>query len=174
MKKVISVLLALLMVGSAFAAFAESPTGGNFNTVTVQETAAFGFGIMDDEAALAKANAVIEALAAAEDKAAFFGLADELAAILGEGEIKVNELWPVYAENYTEDMGAQTIELTFATPYEAGQKVAVLISNALDGDLTWKCFEAEATDAGAVAVQLDPATLLAVQASNALLAVASK
>ena len=111
----------------------------------------------------------------AESIQAYFGQADEIAAILGEPEYTVNEFWPVFAVNYEESMGAVQVILNFATPYEKDQDVAVMIgAEAGEDGMSWKTFTGKGQEDGSVAVTLDPATVMDVQDNNGLLAVVNK
>ncbi|MBQ9264165.1 MAG: hypothetical protein IJ189_08160 [Clostridia bacterium] len=187
MKKFVALMLALVLALTAVAAIAEttkSVTSGDTNkttttpakttktttTTTTTDTApAFYIMISRSASRVAKANEEIAKLAEAANVAEYFGKAEEIAAILGEGEYKVNELWPVIAANYDESMGDIVATFTFATPYEDGEKVAVLLS--VDGE--WSVFEGEAKD-GAITVTLDAATVEKVVESGALIAIVNK
>ena len=173
MKKLIALFLAIIMM-AAVAATAEGPSasGGDMNYST---TDTFVFAVSDDEALLAKSNAELEKLKAAEKPADYFGLADEIANILGDADVTIAEFWPVIAANYEESMGPQVIGLSFATPYEEGQTVAVLIGfYQPDDTVAWLAFRGEGQPDKSIKFELDPKTILDVQANTALLAVASK
>ena len=193
MKKIIALVLALTLLtltGAALAAGGSSQGGGDYNktntnTNTNANTNAnananaepekeFIFGFSEDEALVAWANEELAKLGEG-NVADFFGdAAEALAAILGEGDVEVNELLPVYAENYEESMGEQEVKLNFATPYEKGTDVAVMLGFKAGDAAEWSAFAGKVEDSSTVAVKLDPATILRVQDNNALLAVVSK
>ncbi len=189
MKKITALILALLMAMltvSAFAAGGSSPSGDKYNktTVTTPNTnptkPAFGFGISDDPDDIAKANEEVAKLAEAENPADYFGKADDIANILGDENCEVNEMVPVYAENYKESMGPQDIQLSVPTPYTPGDDVAVMVGvetgKDADGNpiIEWKAVPGKVQEDGSIAFTLDPATILAVQENGGLLAIASK
>lgn len=173
MKKLTALFLVLALMMAAVAV-AESPSmgGGDLNYST---TDAFVFAISDDEELLAKSNAELAKLQAAEAPADYFGLADEIGNILGDADVTIAEFWPVIAANYEESMGEQVIGLSFATPYEDGQTVAVLIGfYQPDDTVAWLAFRGQGQPDNSIKFELDPKTILDVQANTALLAVASK
>ena len=188
MKKTIALVLALLMAlltVSAFAAGKASQGGDDYTEtkVTTDNTPTekpFAFGISDDEDDVAKANEEVAKLAEAEDPAEYFGKEDEIADILGDDDVEVNEMVPVYAENYKEDMGPQDIQLSVPTPYTPGDDVAVLVGvetgKDADGNpiIEWTAVPGKVNDDGSISFTLDPATIAAVQANGGLLAIASK
>lgn len=98
--------------------------------------------------------------------------------------LNVYEFCPFIVENYEEEYGKVNVTMLFSTPYEAGQKVIVLIGlvSVVDGVQTveWTAYEGVgiATDAveeqGCIEVELDPEIMKAVQSGVALLAVVSK
>ena len=187
MKKITALILALLMAMltvSAFAAGGSSQGGDDYNKTTVTTPTntepAFEFGISDDPDDIAKANEEVAKLAEAENPADYFGKADDIANILGDENCEVNELVPVYAENYKESMGPQDIQLSVPTPYTPGDDVAVMIGvetgKDADGNpiIEWKAVPGKVQEDGSIAFTLDSATILAVQENGGLLAIASK
>lgn len=180
MKKIIALVLALALVTLTGAALAAGSNGGNkYNTTTttttnVEPKKEFVFGFSEDEDLVAWANEEVAKLAEGSVADFFGAAADAVANILGEGEYAVNEMLPVYAENYDKSMGPQDITLTFATPYEKDTDVAVMLGFKAGDAVEWNAFAGKVLDGSAVLVKLDPATILRVQDNNALLAVVSK
>ena len=155
---------------------AEGEEGEEGEGTEEAEEDAFAIVMPTDTETVAAVNAVVENLVAAEDKAAYFGeeAAEQIKEIIGDGEVKVNELVVIKAVNYDQEMGSRKIRFSFATPYAAGSKVAILIAIGTDPDnLVWQVIEGEAGEDGSVTVDLDPAILEAIQNSGAMMAVAS-
>ena len=179
MKKIIALALALALLTLTGAALAAGSNGGNkYNTTTttttnVEPEKEFIFAFSEDEDLVAWANEEVAKLAES-NVADYFGAADAIAKILGEGEYAVNEMLPVYAENYEKSMGDQDITLTFATPYEKDADVAVMLGFKAGDAIEWSAFAGKVQDGSAILVKLDPDTILRVQESNALLAVVNK
>lgn len=183
MKKIIALLLALALTLFAVAAFAASPSkkGEDYIIVIVDpehpgapDGPAFYFAISDDEELVAKANAELENLKAAESVQAYFSQEDAIAKILGKAEYQVNEFWPVIAGNYDPSMGKVIVKLYFATPYKANSDVAVMLGFGEAGSVEWTTFAGKVQDDGCVQVTLDPDTVLRVQEQTALLAIVNK
>ena len=174
MKKIIALVLAAMMLTLVGAAVAENPSkgGGDYNKAETDTDFIFAFS--DKEELVAWANEELAKMAEAESIPAYFGKADEIAAILGDGELTVNEMLPVYAENYEESMGEQEIELAFATPYEKDADVAIMLGFKGEEAVEWSAFAGKVLDDSKILFKLDPATILKVQESSALLAVISK
>ena len=157
---------------------APSP-GGDQDGGKAPAASAFFFTVAKDEESKAWAYAELARLKEAGDACAYFGLADEIAAILGEGEYHVFEFEPVIAGHYNQDMGEITAKFPFATPYEKGAKAAVMLgfaARAENGDtvMKWQAVEGAAPEYGCIAFKVDPVTMLRVQEEGALLAVVSK
>ncbi|MDO4740648.1 MAG: hypothetical protein Q4A66_08285 [Eubacteriales bacterium] len=95
--------------------------------------------------------------------------------IFGEEEVKVHEFMPLVVENYRAEYGKVAATFRFATPYEEGEVVVVLIGtrDAQSGELVWIALEGIGTAEG-VQIEFDAASLEAAQAGNAMLAVVSR
>ena len=188
MKKFTCMMLALLLCLTSVAALAESApskttadlrwieadaekdpedSGFYIRIVTVNET--------NYHDRLEICTEEIAKLAAAESVEAYFGEADEL---------NVFEYVPIIASGYDIAYGTVTAKIWLATPYEVGEKVAVMIgvvTENADGTNTvsWKAFEGvgiapESEEAVAgIQTELDPETVLAIQEGVALLAIVS-
>jgi hypothetical protein len=91
-------------------------------------------------------------------------------------QLNVFEFMPLVVANYDAAYGDLTMNFKFKTPYAKDEKVLVLIGipNAETGEMEWTSFEGVVTgEEGAVQVQFTSEILLAIQNSNALLAVVS-
>lgn len=185
MKKFACLLVALILCVScvAMASAASSKTVSNLTqTTTPVTTQGFVFKLVveDDPALLEIAQKEIEKIAASESVEAYFGeLGADLKAKVEAETLNVNELHPVVASGYTDDLGEVTVQLQFATPYAVGDKVAVaigLVTVAEDGTQTvaWTAYDAVVIAESVIEVTLDPATVMAIQEGSALLAVVSK
>lgn len=197
MKKFACMLLALLLCLTSIAALAESTPSKKTTDLTKVEVTAenlpadSGFFIRivnEDETEyqeqLDVCNAEIAKLAAAESVEAYFGTDIDLKAIVAADQLNVFEFKPVIAGGYDAAYGKVTAKMLFSTPYEAGEKVAVLIglvTENADGStvVDWKAFEGvgvaadQVEAAGSIQVELDAETVLAIQNGIALLAVVS-
>ena len=201
MKKLISVLLAMVLCLSAIAAIAAPFSPGMSSLAKVEfETAepadaAFFIKVIDydelDEDDQELVAAEIEKLNEAKDVVEYFGEikdADgnviDLKEFLGaeeEDELTVNEFAKIVAENYDEKYGDVTVTLTFATPYDAEKepKVCVLIgvvTTYIDGtqNVEWKPFDGEVQEDGSVKIVMKPEDVKAIEGETALIAVVSK
>jgi hypothetical protein len=170
MKKFLTLMLALALALTAVSALASSPTvPSKTDSTPAEETEEFSLWIDATKADLA--NAEIDKLNDAGIE--YFGAAgDAIAAILGEGEYEVNEFAAVSASNSDAIEGdTVTVTLAFATPYEAGAKVAVLIGIVGDEEIAWNVYEGTGVEGGAVSFEL-PATVAAdIENGSALIAV---
>ena len=123
-------------------------------------------------------------LAASDSIEAYFGANVDLKALVAANQMNVFEFKPIIAGNYDVAYGKVTAKMLFSTPYEAGEKVAVmigLVNENADGTITvdWNAFEGvgiaadQIEAAGSIQVELDAETVLAIQNGIALLAVVS-
>ncbi len=182
MKKLIALLLALALTMVSFAAFAApSKSGEDITEVIVDpehpgapDGPAFFIAISDDPSDIAWANAELAKMTAAESVQAYFGQEKEIAALLGDPDYQVNEFWPIIAGNYDKAMGNVTAKFYFATPYESGAKVAVMIGFGKEEDVIWTTFAGNVLDDGAIQAVLDPDTVMNIQNNGALLAIVNK
>lgn len=194
MKKLTAILLVLVLALTTVAAFAtESKTVDDLNKSTTTKTTttkkttttsttreeeeedeAFLLWVTKEAALVEKANEEIAKLKDA-GVAEYFGKADEIAAILGEGEYDVHEFWPVRAIHSELVKGSATVELTFATPYEKDAKVALLIGLANGESIAWTVLEGTvADDNGTVTFSVSADLAKQIEENTALLAVVSK
>ena len=197
MKKFACMLLALLMCLTSAAALAEyTPSKKAADLTKVEVTAEnlpanSGFFIHivnEDETEYQKqldiCKAEVTKLAAASSVDTYFGTDVDLKAIVAADQLNVFELKPVIAGGYDAAYGKVTAKMLFSTPYEVGEKVAVLIglvTENADGStvVDWKAFAGvgvaadQVEAAGSIQVELDAETMLAIQNGIALLAVVS-
>ncbi len=168
MKKFLALMLTLALALTAVSALASSPTvPGKTDSTPAEEE----FSLWIDATKADLANAEIDKLNDAGIE--YFGAAgDAIAAILGEGEYEVNEFAAVSASNSDAIEGdTVTVILAFATPYEVGTKVAVLIGIVGDEGIAWNVYEGTGVEDGAVSFEL-PATVAAdIENGSALIAV---
>lgn len=197
MKKFACMLLALLLCLTSVAALAEyTPSKKAIDLTKVEVTAEnlpadSGFFIRivnEDETEYQKQLSICEAevakLAAAENVEAYFGADIDLKAIVAADQLNVFEFKSIIAGDYDAAYGKVTAKMLFSTPYEVGEKVAVmigLVNENADGTITvdWNAFEGvgiaadQVEAAGSIQVELDAETVLAIQNGIALLAVVS-
>lgn len=197
MKKFACMLLALLLCLTSVAALAEytpSKKAADLTKVEVTDEnlpADSGFFIRivnEDETEYQKQLSICEAevakLAAADSIEAYFGANVDLKTIVAADQMNVFEFKPIIADGYDAAYGKVTAKMLFSTPYEAGEKVAVmigLVNENADGTITvdWNAFEGvgiaadQVEAAGSIQVELDAETVLAIQNGIALLAVVS-
>lgn len=197
MKKFACMLLALLLCLTSVAALAEyTPSKKAIDLTKVEVTAEnlpadSGFFIRivnEDETEYQKQLNICEAevakLAASDSVETYFGTDVDLKAIVAADQMNVFEFKPIIAGDYDAAYGKVTAKMLFSTPYEVGEKVAVmigLVNENADGTITvdWNAFEgvgiaAEQIEAaGSIQVELDTETVLAIQNGIALLAVVS-
>lgn len=138
---------------------------------------AFFFRVIHNDAKDAWADAELARLKEAGGARGYFGV--DLVPILGEGDYRVYEFAAVAAGNYDRAMGAITADFAFATPLEAGCKVAVLIGFAVKADdgeagMEWKAVAGNAQEDSSIEFTVDPETILRIQKEGALMAVVGK
>ncbi len=197
MKKLACMLLALLLGLTSVAALAEStPSKTTADLTKVEVTAenlpadsGFFIRLINEEETeyrelLDICEAEVAKLAAADSVEAYFGKDVDLKAIVAADSLNVFEFKPVIAGDYDAAYGKVTAKMLFSTPYEAGEKVAVmvgLVTENADGTLTvdWNAFGGigiaaeQVEEVGRIQVELDAETVLAIQNGIALLAVVS-
>ena len=156
MKKLICLVIALVCFASlAMAESTPSKTVEDLYKVDVVETEngqTFILDVvLDDEAAKTEA----EKLNAAASVESYFGEVKNYAGevvnmkeYLNAETLNVFEFTDLKAENFSEEMGQVTAVFQFATPYEAGTKVLMLIGEKQDDTVTWTAFDGEVTEEG--------------------------
>ena len=201
MKKIVCLMLALLMLASVAVAESPSKTVADLNKFTVssegQGSENAMLGIVDTtetnetlpeyEEVVAACEKEIEKLAEGGNVAEYFGEvtdaegnAVDLKEKLGvatDDLLNVFEFCPMVASGFEEGCGAVTVNMQFATAYEEGQKVLVLIGLISEENgaesIAWKAFDGESVHGG---IQVEPPEEIIMQIQNgkALMAVVSK
>lgn len=193
MKKIVSLLIALVLCLTAVAFAADSPSSSKVTddlthaevvsptTSKVTDDMTYAETIdgvkviltADDETALAE----IEKLAAAESVDAYFAGAvtedsevADLAVMLEKEEYDVYELVAIAVEGYSAEMGDLTVLMHFPTEFEDGAKLVVMIGFVTVDGIAWTAIEAEGFE-GAVLVTMKPETVVAIQSGEALVAI---
>ena len=197
MKKFACMMLVLLLCLTSVAALAEyTPSKKAADLTKVEVTAEnlpanSGFFIRivnEDEAEYRKQLDIckeeVTKLAAASSVDTYFGTDVDLKAIVAAKQLNVFEFKPVIAGGSDAAYGKVTAKMLFSTPYEVGEKVAVLIGLVTENAggstvVDWKAFEGvgvaadQVEAAGSIQVEMDAETVLAIQNGIALLAVVS-
>ena len=150
---------------------------GIVNTTETNET------LPEYEEAVATCEKEIEKLAEGGNVAEYFGEvtdaegnAVDLKEKLGvdtDDLLNVFEFCPMVASGFEEGCGAVTVNMQFATAYEEGQKVLVLIGLISEESIAWKAFDGESVNGG-VQVELPEEIIMQIQNGKALMAVVSK
>lgn len=198
MKKFTCALMALVLCLTSVMALAEFTPSKTTNDLTQIEATAENLPegesfivrvIAADEEAYQEQVAACETelvkLAAAESVDTYFGEEVDLKAILNTETLNVYEFAPFTAEGYDVSYGNVTAQMVFSTPYEAGQKVVVMIGIVVENEdgtttIVWKAFEGvgvamdDVEAAGSIQVELDAETIAAVQNGTAFIAIVSE
>ena len=206
MKKLTCLALAILLCLASIVAVAAptpSKTTANLNRVIVTGEnlpADAGFIVRiveetetDKQAHLDACKVEKEKLAAEKELENYFGAVTDAAGkpvdlkqLVGADKLNVFEFAPLVTSGYKKNYGKVTAKLLFATPYEVGEKVGVLIglvNTKKDGtqSVKWTAYEGVGVEAdkenvemqGCVQVELEPKTLIAIQEGVALVAIVS-
>ena len=102
------------------------------------------------------------------------GNAIDISSTLGTQILNVNEFMTVIVSGYKEEYGDIKVKLTFATPYEAGEKVLVACGRANSWSVMAGAVMAQAGDAGSIEVTFPQNVMLDLQENDSFLAVVSK
>ena len=192
MKKLICLVLALMLCMGAVAAMAApSPTTDDMNETTTNKpkTSTLVVKTIDPNSAeykalVEKCLAELEKLENSESVAVYFGEVIDsegnkvpFAELFGEDALTVCEMMPIVVENYDESLGDVKITLQFATPFEKGEEVVVLIGliDGQIGEVEWYALKGVGTGVnGAVEVVVTSKMMVAIQNGQALIAVLKK
>lgn len=105
----------------------------------------------------------------------------DLAAMLSadEAALSVDEFIGLFASGFEDDCGNVTATMSFATPFEADEKVSVMVGLVKNSGADWTAFEGtvvnnEELGQGCVQVVIPQNIVLGVQNGTGLLAVISK
>lgn len=194
MKKLVSLLLALVCLCSFTVAMAESvPSKSTADMVTVTikadgVPANAGFVIapandpVADAAKIEACQEEIAKLSAATNVETYFGEvktpageAVSLTEILGTDTLNVFEFMPIKVLNYDTTYGKVVATFQFATVYAVNEEVIVLIGvpAPFTGEIAWTALNGIGV-AGGVEIEFDEATLDAIQGSYGMMAIVSK
>lgn len=192
MKKLICLVLALMLCMGAVAAMAApSPTTDDMNETTTNKpktstlvVKTIDLNSAEYKALVEKCLAELEKLENSESAAVYFGEVIDsegnkvpFAELFGEDDLTVCEMMPIVVENYDESLGDVKITLQFATPFEKGEEVVVLIGliDGQTGEVEWYALKGVGTGVnGAVEVVVTSKMMVAIQNGQALIAVLKK
>ena len=192
MKKLICLVLALVLCMGAVAAMAApSPTTDDMNETTTNKpktstlvVKTIDLNSAEYKALVEKCLAELEKLENSESVAVYFGEVIDsegnkapFAELFGEDALTVCEMMPIVVENYDESLGDVKITLQFATPFEKGEEVVVLIGliDGQTGEVEWYALKGVGTGVnGAVEVVVTSKMMVAIQNGQALIAVLKK
>lgn len=192
MKKLICLVLALMLCMGAVAAMAApSPTTDDMNETTTNKpktstlvVKTIDLNSAEYKALVEKCLAELEKLENSESVAVYFGEVIDsegnkvpFAELFGEDALTVCEMMPIVVENYDESLGDVKITLQFATPFEKGEEVVVLIGliDGQTGEVEWYALKGVGTGVnGAVEVVVTSKMMVAIQNGQALIAVLKK
>lgn len=192
MKKLICLVLALVLCMGAVAAMAApSPTTDDMNETTTNKpktstlvVKTIDLNSTEYKALVEKCLAELEKLENSESVAVYFGEVIDsednkapFAELFGEDALTVCEMMPIVVENYDESLGDVKITLQFATPFEKGEEVVVLIGliDGQTGEVEWYALKGVGTGVnGAVEVVVTSKMMVAIQNGQALIAVLKK
>lgn len=192
MKKLICLVLALVLCMGAVAAMAaSSPTTDDMNETTTNKpktstlvVKTIDLNSAEYKALVEKCLAELEKLENSESAAVYFGEVIDsegnkvpFAELFGEDALTVCEMMPIVVENYDESLGDVKVTLQFATPFEKGEEVVVLIGliDGQTGEVEWYALKGVGTGVnGAVEVVVTSKMMVAIQNGQALIAVLKK
>ena len=192
MKKLICLVLALVLCMGAVAAMAApSPTTDDMNETTTNKpktstlvVKTIDLNSAEYKALVEKCKAELEKLENSESAAVYFGEVIDsegnkvpFAELFGEDALTVCEMMPIVVENYDESLGDVKVTLQFATPFEKGEEVVVLIGliDGQTGEVEWYALKGVGTGVnGAVEVVVTSKMMVAIQNGQALIAVLKK
>ena len=180
MKKLVAFICVVLMLvaGTTFSETVPSKIG-SLPTVTVLDPENFYIVAEEDEELTANEFAKVQE---EENILDYFGeeAAGEILTVLGaDAQPVLEEFCSAIAVNWTPEVGDATAKIQCATPFEEGQKVAILIGIVRGGEIEWHVFEGVGCEKdpahpemdGAVLVTFDAATVEAIAKYDTILAV---
>ena len=197
MKKIVCLMLALLMLASVAVAESPSKSVADLNRFTVSTEGKGStnatLGIVVTTEANRTLREYAEAVAVCQQEMAKLTEAGNMADYFGEvtdvdgnevdleeklgadadDPLSVFEFYPVVASGFKKGCGLVTVSMQFATAYEEGQKVLVLIGLISEENIAWKAFDGESVNGG-VQVGLPEEIIMQIQNGKALMAVVSK
>ena len=141
MKKILAIMFALIL-GTACVAYAvPSKTTEDMSTFEIEGSTGDDYFYITPAEDQALAEEELEKLAeAGEDE--YFGEAAEAAKkALELDELTTYEFLRIITGNYKPEMGDVLVHMTFATPFEEGQKVGVMLGYAAEEGNEWTYLE---------------------------------
>ena len=150
MKKILSLVLALVLVLTAVSVFAEA-SKTNYNIPVVEDNAPEVVVQLPEEEIPAVA-AVVESLKAAADGGdVLSALPEEIRAALPEDQKNINEIAPIQFIGKEEEVKNDLVITTkFTTLYTPGEKVTVLLARVNVDPVEWFAFEGTVQEDGSV------------------------
>ena len=150
MKKILSLVLALVLVLTAVSVFAEA-SKTNYNIPVVEDNAPEVVVQLPEEEIPAVA-AVVESLKAAADGGdVLSALPEEIRAALPDDQKNINEIAPIQFIGKEEEVKNDLVITTkFTTLYTPGEKVTVLLARVNVDPVEWFAFEGTVQDDGSV------------------------
>lgn len=191
MKKLICLVLALVLcMGAVVAMAAPSPTTDDLNETRTNKPKTSSLVVKTVDLNGAEYKALVEKCLAELEKmknssaADYFGMVVDtdgnkisFAELLGEEGLTVCEMMPLVVANYEGTLGDVKVTLQFATPFEKGEEVVILVGlvNEQTGELEWYVLKGVGTGVnGAIEVEFTPEMMYAIQNGQALIAVLKK
>ena len=150
MKKILSLVLALVLVLTAVSVFAEA-SKTNINIPVVEDNAPEVVVQLPEEEIPAVA-AVVESLKAAADGGdVLSALPEEIRAALPDDQKNINEIAPIQFIGKEEEVKNDLVVTTkFTTLYTSGEKVTVLLARVNVDPIEWFAFEGTGLEDGSV------------------------
>lgn len=191
MKKLICLVLALVLcMGAVVAMAAPSPTTDDLNETRTNKPKTSSLVVKTVDLNSTEYKALVEKCLAELEKmknssaADYFGMVVDtdgnkisFAELLGEEGLTVCEMMPLVVANYEGTLGDVKVTLQFATPFEKGEEVVILVGlvNEQTGELEWYVLKGVGTGVnGAIEVEFTPEMMYAIQNGQALIAVLKK
>ena len=164
MKKLLLVTLVVLLAFGAVSALAVP-------SKTVEDMVSFDTAVIytaESEEAQQELETLIE-----EGTEAYLGdeVVAEAKALLESDEIEINEFMGIFVGEYDETMGDVNVKATFATPYEAGEKLCIAIGVSAEEGYAWTLLEGTANEENTVEFLLPGELITELNANGGLLAV---
>ena len=150
MKKILSLVLALVLVLTAVSVFAEA-SKTNLNIPVVEDNAPEVDVLLPEEEIPAVA-AVVESLKAAADGGdVLSALPEEIRAALPEDQKNINEIAPIQFIGKEEEVKNDlVVTAKLTTLYTPGKKVTVLLARVTGDTIEWFTFEGTVQEDGSV------------------------
>ncbi len=175
MKKVLSLILATLLVLTSVAAVAEALPSKTTTDITVVNEAVAENGevtitvVEPTEKVLEALTAAVEAVLGGAKAETIYTEATQaaIAEKLGDAELELNEIVAVAAPEYTEENGTVTAKFTFATAYTADQKLVAVVTTYAGEAVEEFVLDAAANEDGTVSVSFTVEAMAKIAAADA-------